>query len=183
MRGRFLALILLCSASPVAARDVCVSLTLNGRPVEAKIVAHQGGVCWLAEADGTYSAVRVRSVRSFKRLSRPVEPMGTLQLRAELRKEYGRNYHIEVGGRHLVVADRSIAGTAARRCDEVSRAFRSYFAKRSVPLKSTDYPMAVVIVRSQAEFQKKAAAEGVDADSTLMGYYMRTSNRVLLFDS
>lgn len=173
----------IAAASDIEAAGRGISLELHGRRVEANIVAHQGGVCWLSQSDGTYTAVRVKDVRDFRPLPRPVKPLSTLQLRAEMRKEFGRDYDIGTSGRHLVVADRAIADRCARRCESVARAFRTYFNRRSVPLKASDYPLVVVVVRSQQEFQKRAALEGVTADPTLMGYYLRTSNRVLMFDT
>ena len=181
MRGLALVLsIVVCSGASAAGKSVAIDL--HGRTIEANVVAHQGNVCWLAEADGGYTAIRIDSVRSFKRLPAPVRPVSTLELRADLRREFGREYDVQSAGRHIVVAERDLAGVCARRCDEVHRAFRSYFGRRAITLKSSPYPLATVVVRSQQEFQKRAALEGITADSTLMGYYLRTSNRVLLFD-
>ena len=159
-----------------------VQVTVNGREIAAEVIANQGGVCWFAEADGRYTAVRVKDVHAFTPLRRPITPVSTVEMRASMRKEHGREFDVQSIGRHVVVADRKIARRAAMRCDEINRAFRSYFGKRSVSVRQSEYPLVAVIVRDQASFAKAARADGVTATSSLAGYYLRTTNRVLLYD-
>ena len=157
-------------------------VTVGSRDIEATVLAHQDGICWFGEADGRYTAARVDKVTGFKRAMRTVKPISVLEMRSRLRDEFGRDYDVQAAGRHVVVADRAIAARCARRCDEVTRAFKSYFARRSIPLSKAEYPLATVIARDQRSFRDMAAGQGVNATATLAGFYLQTSNRVLLYD-
>ena len=160
-----------------------VELMLHGRTREATVVAHQSGVCWIAEPDGTYTTFRSTEIKRFRPLPGPMQAVSTVKMRSQLRREYGSTFDVQSAGRHVVVADRSIATACARRCEEVSRAFRVYFGRRSVKLQSSPFPLPVVVARSRQEFIDFAATDNVTVDETLRGYYMRTSNRVLLYDA
>ena len=160
----------------------CVTVTINGRSLSGELLARQDDIFWLGCDDGEYLPLRASSVDAFQPLRRPIRPVSIMQFRSTLRAEFGREYDVQTSGRHVVVGSRTTAAHASRRCEEIARSFKTYFARRSIPLQAADYPMAVVIARDRASFETMSAQIGVVTDPTLQGFYSPRSNRVLLYD-
>ena len=184
MPARVASLLLTFVAFATSSADAgrCVSVTLDGRQISGELLARQDDIFWLGREDGEFLPLRASSVDAFKPLRTPIRPVSVMEYRSTLRSEFGRDYDVQTNGRHVVVGPRATAPLASRRCEEVSRAFRTYFARRSIPLQSAGYPMGVVIARDRAAFETMAAQIGVVADPTLQGFYSPRSNRVLLYD-
>lgn len=66
---------------------------------------------------------------------------------------------------------------------EIYRSFMTYFNVRGIPLQEPSQPLVAVVLPNQRAFAQYAARDGVVAGRGLAGYYIRTTNRVSLFEN
>jgi hypothetical protein len=66
--------------------------------------------------------------------------------------------------------------------EEIYRSFYMHFSIRGFKVQNPEFPLVAIIFPNHASFAKYAKQDDVDARLGLMGYYMRTTNRVALFE-
>src|SRR5690606_38852013 len=107
----------------------------------------------------------------------------TVEIRDDLRREFGRDWEIVGTGHYLVCAPRGRARLFADTFEEVYRSFRGYFSRRGFRLPTPEFPMIAVVHPTQAAFAANCAKDNVPFSPGLKGYYHRLTNRTILFES
>ncbi len=147
-----------------------------------RLVHHNARECWLLERNGRLTQIEVNNVTGFRVLDQPFSPLGAVELRSELRREFGAEFEIKGTSKYLVVATEGNADHYGEVLDQFYREFRSHFSVRGFDLPSPEFPMVAIVFPDHEQFVNYAAEDGVRAVPGLAGYYHRKTNRVALYD-
>ncbi len=108
-------------------------------------------------------------VTGFRQVSSVYKPYSQNELRAQLVKEFGKNFEIAARGNHLVVAPLGKAKSVAEILDKTSLSFVSYFTRRNLKLDKIEVPLVTVVFETQAEFQAYCHQENVKRTLACVG--------------
>ncbi len=170
------------TTSPVVAAPL-LELTVGDNAYVGKALAHDESVCWLAQQDGRVTEVSLKDVTSFRTVDKKFRSMKTIDIRNQLRREFGRGWEITSTGHYLVCAPKGRARSFAKSFEDLYRSFRSYFSRRGFQLPQPEFPMVAVVYPTVNEFAANCAKDGVRYVPGLKGYYHRLTNRTNLFES
>lgn len=173
----------ICSVSCVTGAERVVRVSVDGDDLTGQIVAHNRSQCWLVAGDGRLHGLHVPSIKDFQPLQGRLPVENAVTVRARLQEELGRNYSVMSSGRYVVAASPETVKQYLAVFDDIGRTFSAYFAKRSIPLENPRFPLVAIVFSSEREFVENAADEGVEVTRGLVGYYLRTSNRVTSYDA
>lgn len=150
---------------------------------QGRVEFKTGSHCWLMGKDGRLHQVALNQVSSFRKVSPTFKKQNLLQIRSELRKEFGRNFDVQGGKRYVVCAEKGKAKTYLKWFEEVSRDFSHYFRVRNLTLPEAEFNMVAIVFPDRKQFTEYSRSIGVAVSSTLRGYYHPVTNRVILYDS
>lgn len=157
-------------------------LTLDdGDVVDGKLLAHNQSAVWVLQRSGALSVLDRDDVRGFSRSRSTFAPESPRSLQRSLRKVFPDTYDVVADSSYVVVAPHAVAGECLRLFSDVERKFRAYFDRRTIRLEPNRFPLVAIVFATQEEFEQYAEREDVDAATGLVGYYLRTSNRVALY--
>ncbi len=137
---------------------------------------------WLQESSGALRLLVKEKIASFKKREGSFRLMSATDLRGALRKELGSGLEVRGTGHYLVCGHPRSVEQFAPVFEEVYRSFVSYFRVRGIPLEEPSQPLVAVVLPNQKAFAEYALRDGVYAGRGLGGYYIRTTNRVALFE-
>ncbi len=160
-----------------------LELTVGNDAYVGKSLAHDESICWLAQRDGRVTEVSLKKVTSFRTVDKTFRSMKTIDIRNQLRQEFGRGWEITSTGHYLVCAPQGRARTFAKAFEDLYRSFRSYFSRRGFQLPQPEFPMIAVVYPTVNDFAANCAKDGVPYVPGLKGYYHRLTNRTNLFES
>ncbi len=126
--------------------------------------------------------MQLRDVKDFQRLAPVFQPAGAAEIRDGLRREFGKGFEIAASEHYLVCAPVGKAGDYVKLFEEIYRSFRGYFGVRGFRLAEPKFPLVAIVFPDQKSFRDYCKADRVPAPAGLGGYYLRTSNRVALYD-
>lgn len=115
-----------------------------------------------------------------------VKPWSREQLRAQLRKEFGADFHIQLTNHYAIVsnADAKLAQQAGTLLERAYAAFHAHFgSKGGFQFTPLPQPLVAVIFKTREEY---LAATKEELGSTLAwsaGMYAQTTNRFYMFDA
>ena len=147
-------------------------------------ISYFGNKLELLKRDGRLTTVPYNGRGSYKYLSDTFKPFNASEMQAELRKEFGRKYHVSATGHYLVAhPDGNFAKWAAPFEKEFQR-FRAYFLMRGHRLDEPQFPMVAVVLKTRAEFDwfLNRYQGGSSTHSYTLGYYSPRSNRIITYD-
>ena len=160
-----------------------LELTVKDQPQRGKLLAMDRSTVWLMSREGRLSefdaagrqrlqAARARvSARECRRGPRR-PPAGVWQ-----------GFWIVAASEHyLVCAPAGKAGDYVKLFEEIYRSFRGYFGVRGFRMAPPEFPLVAIVFPDQKSFHDYCKADRVPAPPGLRGYYLRTSNRVALYD-
>lgn len=147
-----------------------------------RIMAFDDEQLWLQEQNGSLRLMEKEKIRGFKQLSGNFRLMSGTDLRGELRRELGTGLEVRGTGHYLVCGDPQSVDRYAQVFEDVYRSFFSYFSVRGIRLEEPDQPLVGIVLPSQKKFAEYALRDGIQAGRGLGGYYIRTTNRVALYE-
>lgn len=109
------------------------------------------------------------------------KPLDSMQMRAELYAEFGRDFEIVATRHYLVVQPQGSKGKWPQIFEQLHRTFNTYFSTRGVKVRSGNFPMVAIVMPSEASMQQYLRSLGVNV-SGVLGVYDRASNRVVMYD-
>ena len=186
MRSFFWLTACFCTFSAFAAAEEkgdrrCLELKVGETKYQGRQLYSDNEVCWLLEKDGRLRNIELGQVTGFRQVSSVYKPYSQNELRAQLVKEFGKNFEIAARGNHLVVAPLGKAKSVAEILDKTSLSFVSYFTRRNLKLDKVEVPLVTVVFQTQLEFQAYCQQENVKRTLGLRGFYSPTTNRVALY--
>ncbi|MFO1022050.1 MAG: DUF1570 domain-containing protein [Planctomycetales bacterium] len=180
--GSLLILTMLASYSASAAGPV-VELRTEEESFVGRVVAHDDNELWLEQQDGNLDLLKKAEIREFKKRSESFRPLSSTDMRAKLRKELGTEYDVIGTGNYLVCGQKGTAKKFADSFEETYRTFTQYFSVRGILPHKPEFPLVAIVFPNQSEFAAYARKkDGLMGVGGIAGYYIRTSNRVALYD-
>jgi hypothetical protein len=171
----------ICLGSADSAEPL-LELTVGGTTFTGKSLGHDDETCWIAELDGRVARVPLQKVTSYRKLAEVFRGVTSVDLRSQLRREFGGEWEVVSTRHYLVCAPRGRGQLFARTFEDLYGNFRSYFSRRGFQLPQPDFPMIAVIYPTPDEFAANCKKDSVPFLPGLRGYYHRLSNRVSLFE-
>ncbi len=175
--------LLVCWASPAAGQDAPLIELAVGRTVyQGRILARSTRFCWLLDRDGTIHQVSLQKVTAFRRVSARFRGYSPAQLKARLQRELGTRFDV-VGTRHYLVGAVRGAEAYARLLEGIYRELYLYFRTRGFELSEPEFPLIAIVFDSRDAFEQYCRRDGVEPAEGLVGYYLRSSNRIALYQT
>ncbi|MDX1948579.1 MAG: DUF1570 domain-containing protein [Pirellulaceae bacterium] len=183
MHNRFVSLVVLLIAAPLAAEDAVVRFTFAGRPVEGQALAWNSRQIFLLARDGQVLELAPAQAENPSRVAGPLRSFSQAEMRGTLLAEFGRGYEVSGVGHYLVVHPAGQRDQWAPRFEQLYRSLVHYFSARGWQLAEPRFPLVAVVFPRHADFAEHAARDGLNAAPGLLGYYSTRTNRILLYDA
>lgn len=164
-----------------AAAPSLLELQVGKETVQGRLIAMDARHCLLMTRAGEIKTYPVKSIAKVSRVGSRFSAFRVVETRDALRRELGRDFDCATDGQYVVCAHGDVAREYAALFDDVYREFRSYFGSRNFRLPEPEFPLVALVFPDHAEFAEYCRQDGVRAVPGLMGYYLRTSNRVALY--
>jgi len=159
-----------------------IELKSNKISYSGKVLARSSNRCWLLDRAGQICDVDLKSVQSFRRLSPRFRSYSPAEVRSRLLKEFGSDFEVTGTRHYLVCAARGHAQKYANLLEETYRTFYLYFRTRGFEFQEPEFPLVALAFPDRNRFEDYCRSDHVIATRGLMGYYLRTSNRVAFYD-
>jgi hypothetical protein len=183
---RTIPLVLLVAVSAArleAAPPPLIEVQLTKEQWQGKVVAQSDKQFWLIGQDGWLHILPVADVVKVRQISPQFNSWTGSVLRSNLRHEFGRPFEI-VTTRHYAVC--AVGDQKARAYadsfEDLFRSFQMYFSIRGFKINEPEFPLVAVIFPDYDAFSRYAAKDGVKVSKSLKGYYLKTSNRIALYE-
>ena len=158
-----------------------IELQTKDKTFRGKLMADTPDRVWLMDRDGYLNIVPLDDVRKHRLVSRQFRKYSAAELRDRLRREFSPRLEVVASQHYLVCASKNRSRQYADLFEKVYRTFYSYFAVRGFRLTEPAFPLVAIVLPDQRQFAAYSRHDGVRASPGLLGYYLRTSNRVALF--
>jgi Protein of unknown function (DUF1570) len=165
----------------LAAAPSLLEVTEGGKQFEGKLEAKSRDACWLMGRDGQLAAFEISRVESVRTISPHFHEYSAAELRDQLRRELPKSFHIEGSGHFLVCAQQHNR-RIGEICEDTYRTFRRYFSVRGFKISEPEFPLVVIVFPDREAFVNYCRKDKIEPPAGLLGYYMRLTNRIALFD-
>jgi hypothetical protein len=132
--------------------------------------------------DGSLRSFASADAKQTTKISDTFQSLSAGDLRAQLQREFGRNFEVSGTGHYLVVHPAGQRDYWADRFEQLYRSFVHYFSVRGLTVGKPEFPMVAIVVPKAEEMYAYAAREGTRIGPGVLGYYSTRSNRVILYD-
>jgi hypothetical protein len=171
------------TSTPLAsAAQPLVELRLGNNAVKGRIVERGQGWCALYDREGRMHTIDLDQVTRFKKVSSTFAPYSFQTLRSKLLKEFGSESEVSTTRHYVVCAPKGRAKTYCDVFEKTWRRFHMYFAIRGFKMNDPEFPMIAVVLKDRKSFLEYAKSENAKVDSSILGYYWSTHNRVIMFE-
>lgn len=160
-----------------------LELTVKDERLRGKLLAMDDDTAWLMTREGQLQELEVKDIQGMKRISSRFQPLSSVEVRGALQREFGQKYEVASSEHYLVCAPHGKAKEYAQLFESIYRSFHGYFSVRGFRIPKPDFPLVAIVFPDHKSFDEYCQKDGFRAFRGLMGYYLRTSNRVALFDS
>ncbi len=150
---------------------------LEGRPL-----SWTGKEVELLCRDGSLRTFASEAATETKKVSDSFESYSAGDMRAQLRREFGRDFDVSGTGHYLVVHPAGQRDYWADRFEQLYRSFVHYFSVRGLKVERPEFPLIAIVVPREEDMHAYAAREGTRIGGGVLGYYSSRSNRVILYD-
>jgi hypothetical protein len=180
--GILAAIAVLTSLSPAGAgAPSLLEVIEHGKKHEGKLQAKSANSCWLMGRDGRLAEVPIKGIDSIRTIGARFRQYSLAELRDQLRREVPKTMRVDGSGHFLICAERNSRQLGAI-CEETYRTFYRYFSVRGFRISEPEFPLVVIVFPDQARFLEYCRKDGLTPPNGLLGYYMRLTNRIALFD-
>ncbi len=176
------ALLLSFAQAAVAAAPSLLEITRQGQKYLGKLEAKSSNVCWLMERDGQLTPFEIKQIDSIRTAAPRFREFSLAELRDQLRRELPRQFRIDGTGHFLICAEKN-SHRFGEICEDTYRTFHRYFTVRGFKISQLEFPLVVIVFPDRSSFVAYCRKDGIEPPAGLLGYYMRLTNRVALFDS
>lgn len=172
----------LVSSLAKAAPPALLELTVQQETHRGKLVAMDKTNAWVMGRDGQLRELNLKDIKAVQRVSPRFQALSAAEVRDALRREFGKDFEVAGSEHYLVCAPQGKARDYAQLFEEIYRSFHGYFSVRGFRMASPEFPLVAIVFPDHKSFDAYCQKDGFRAFRGLMGYYLRTSNRVALFD-
>jgi hypothetical protein len=167
--------------SVLAASPSLLELTENGKQFEGRLEAKSPDACWLMGRDGQLWPFEISRVESVRTVADHFHEYSSAELRDQLRRQLPKHFRIEGTGHFLVCAEQNNR-KIGEICEETYRIFRRYFSVRGFKISEPEFPLVVIVFPDRDAFVQYCRKDKLEPPAGMLGYYMRLTNRIALFD-
>ena len=157
-------------------------LQLAGRWVEGTPLAVTDKQVFLLARDGQMLEFNPSQAQNYSKSNGTFHAYSQAEMRGQLLQEFGNRFEVSGNGHYLVVHPAGQKDLWAPRFEELYRSFVHYFNTRNFRPSSPRFPMVAIVYPRREDFERAAAASGVQNLQNVMGYYSPMTNRISLFD-
>ncbi|MEM7785632.1 MAG: DUF1570 domain-containing protein [Planctomycetota bacterium] len=161
--------------------EMTIKLTYKSKEYFGRPLAWDGKDLMLLRTDGQISTLPAKNESDFQKIKTGFDPLSAQKLRNQLQKEYGSKYQVSVTQNFVVVHPPGSYTVWAQPFEELYSRFRAYFSTRGLRLKSPEFPMVAIVLRTRREFDRFLVAYH-KYDSNILGYYNPQSNRIITYN-
>ena len=169
-------------ARNASAAQPMVELRLGDEAVEGRIAERGQGWCTLYDREGKMHTIDLSKVTRFKKVSSTFAPHSFQTLRTKLLKEFGSDSEVATTRHYVVCAPKGRAKGYCEVFEKTWRRFHMYFSIRGFELNDPEFPMIAVVLKDRKSFLDYARRENAKVNSSILGYYWSTHNRVIMFE-
>lgn len=119
--------------------------------------------------------------QSLRATNEPFRPASTVQMRNQLRAEFGRSFDVVATQNFLVVQPRGRGDRWPDMFENSHRAFVEFMTKRGVQVRQGRFPMVAVVLPDARAMYAELDRLGIDV-SRVAGIYANRCNRVMTHD-
>jgi hypothetical protein len=176
------AVILSLSQTAEAASASLLEVTHDGQKFQGKLEAKSSHVCWLMGRDGQLAPFQINQIDSIRTAAPRFREFSLAELRDQLRRELPRQFRIDGAGHFLICAEKN-SRRFGEICEDTYRTFHRYFSVRGFKISQPEFPLVILVFPDRSSFVAYCRKDGIEPPAGLLGYYMRLTNRVALFDA
>jgi hypothetical protein len=172
---------LMTGASALAAEGL-IEITTAEKAYQGRQIIFDTSKCWLADRQGKLEEISLDSVTGFRQINPRFTPISNLELRNQLRQEFGKGFDVQTEGSYVVCGPPGRASVYAKLLNEVQADFANYLRVRRFELKPLEFPLIAVVFPTREQFEQRCQADGVPVADSLRGYYSTRTNQIVFFD-
>lgn len=150
---------------------------IQGMPVDWS----QREVLLLAR-DGSFWTLDLGSITAYRKLADQFYPYSMMELRSQLRGEFGTEYDITTSTHYLVVHPVGQRDVWNARFEQFYRAFYRYFRLRGWAGQEPQFPLVAIVLRDQQAYFRYARQWQIPITQEIVGYYCPRTNRIVMYD-
>lgn len=111
------------------------------------------------------------------------QPYSQGQVRADLSREFGRNFDVTGTGNYLVVHPNGTKDLWADQFEELHRSMIHFFSQRGFQLSKPKFPLIGIVFYSKDQYNRYCGRVLKTNASNTLGLYMHQPNRIYLYDA
>lgn len=159
-----------------------MQVRVGGQLVEGMPLGVTDDRLWLLGRDGRLIDFNAAEARDYKQTATSFRPNSLLEMRSQLERDLGTQLEIVSTNHYVVAHPRTGRADWADRFETLYRSFVHFFRVRGLKVRDPEFPLVAVVLPSQRDFLRFAAADGQRVGPGVLGYYSPISNRILLYD-
>jgi hypothetical protein len=175
-------LFVLIARCPAGTAPSLLELSVHGQKLLGKLEAKGSNACWFIERDGKLSFLEINQIDSIRTVAPRFREFSLAELRDQLRRSLPKQFRIDGTG-HFLICSENNSHRIGEICEDTYRTFYRYFTVRGFKISQPEFPLVVIVFPDHASFVSYCRKDGIEPPSGLLGYYMRLTNRVALFDA
>lgn len=176
------ALVLCLAQGATAANPSLLEVTRHGEKFLGKLEAKSSNLCWLMERDGQLAPFEINQIDSIRTAAPRFREFSLAELRDQLRRELPKQFRIDGTGHFLICAEKN-SRRFGEICEDTYRTFHRYFSVRGFKISQPEFPLVVIVFPDRSSFVAYCRKDRIEPPPNMLGYYMRLTNRVALFDA
>src|SRR5262245_30808894 len=176
-------LLLAAARTAAAAPPPLIEIEVAKEKWQGKVVAQSDKHFWLMGQEGWLRMIPIADVLKFRQVSPQFNSWTGSILREKLRHDFARPFDI-VATRHYTVCavgDQK-ARAYAETFEDLFRSFHMYFSVRGFKINEPEFGLVAIVFPDYESFSRYAASDKVAVSKSLKGYYLKTSNRIALYE-
>ncbi len=171
------------SIAPVTAQSSeMFGLVVKGKKFTGQILFRDSETLTLLRRDGALATYSSLDVDRVVELGKALHPYSSHELEKRLINEFSEDYSVRITDHFAVVYPSSSAFGWPRAFERLYGQFIYYFEARSFAMKSPEFPLIAVVLKTRAEFDRYLKQTALRDQSNVVGFYSMQSNRIVTYD-
>lgn len=159
-----------------------LEIAVEGTRYEGAAVHWNEDMVWWLGRDGRVETFDPNRVTDFRQLGPQFRGYSSGEMRSNLLKEFP-GYTVTGTGHYLVCHSPQTQAGYAQIFEEIYRSFTHYFTVRGFTVERPSVPLVAILLPDRTRFEQYAAREGTRVPRDVVGFYLRQSNRIALYDA
>lgn len=131
--------------------------------------------------DGQLHTLTGKAKENVRKIGSPYEPATAMEMKANLQKEFGRDFEVRATNHFLIVQPRGRGDRWPDLFERSHRSFINYMSRRGVQIRRGRFPMVAVVMPDSSAMYSELERMDVNA-KRVAGIYARECNRVITHD-